>query len=673
MALWLPHAAADVPESAPKAAPPTLEAIYRLELRDRADATTAIAELERLRPSAPRGSDIQRELLTALGVAYAERRQPVAAEALARELADLAAALGDAATAAASQLVYAHIEERDGDLTRAEQLVSQSLQTDPSPPLTRRRYRMWVLRSTVEFERGRIDVALAAAQEAQRVADSVGDARLRQRAREQLANVLSSARQDEKALAYADEAVALANAGGDPGYRSQAYNLRALVLGTMGRVDEQRDAMRTAIGLADQAGWRSQQALLMANSADSYLRTSEYEAAKARAQQALPLARESRNTTALIVAYANLGLAELGAGEVEPGRAHLEEALAMERHKGAMQGEADILAEMAPALERAGDLTHALEGFLRLRELQDQLRESRRQRAVLRLQQGYQREEQAREIALLARQGQLQDEQLRAEALRHRLWMAGSAAGALVLLVLALLLREGRRVNARMALTNELLRVQGGQDPLTGLANRRQVHAVLRGREGAFVGTVMLVDIDHFKRINDTVGHAGGDVVLVEVARRLRETLRNADLLARWGGEEFLVVLPTLPQAQTEAFALRLLHAIGDASVPTPNGPLRVTASIGFAGFPLPEPTHAMCWEDALHLVDTALYIAKGHGRNRACGVRRLSCADAMSLSRPERALEDAWHAGEAELSLIGGPAPVHGALEEAAQTAQPA
>src|SRR5437870_5330146 len=100
-------------------------------------------------------------------------------------------------------------------------------------------------------------------------------------------------------------------------------------------------------------------------------------------------------------------------------------------------------------------------------------------------------------------------------------------------------------------------------------------------------GTLFLIDVDHFKQINDRSGHAGGDAVLVEVARRPRATLRDDDLVVRWGGEEFLVLVGPLPVAEAEVLAHRLLCALADHPVVHGGQAVGVSASIGYGVFPM--------------------------------------------------------------------------------------
>nr|WP_290428619.1 GGDEF domain-containing protein [Defluviimonas salinarum] len=155
-------------------------------------------------------------------------------------------------------------------------------------------------------------------------------------------------------------------------------------------------------------------------------------------------------------------------------------------------------------------------------------------------------------------------------------------------------------------------------DPLTGLNNRRYALPHLariaeRARAAGRQFAVMVLDLDRFKAINDSRGHAAGDAVLIEVAARLRGNLRAVDLLARIGGEEFLVALPDTTPEAAQATAERLRRVIGDRPVPMPDGAaaIPVTLSIGLALGPGPASV-----EDLVDLADRALMGSKADGRN---------------------------------------------------------
>ena len=159
-------------------------------------------------------------------------------------------------------------------------------------------------------------------------------------------------------------------------------------------------------------------------------------------------------------------------------------------------------------------------------------------------------------------------------------------------------------------------------DPLTGLYNRRYALSFLErlaaaAWDGGRPFAVMVADLDHFKQVNDQFGHAAGDAVLVRVARELRRQLGENDLVARIGGEEFLIAIPDTTRAEARQTACKLCRVIEEmpVSVPVVQEPLHVTISIGATmGLPLqgPRPRVTALLEQA----DRALYRAKADGRN---------------------------------------------------------
>jgi diguanylate cyclase (GGDEF)-like protein len=182
-------------------------------------------------------------------------------------------------------------------------------------------------------------------------------------------------------------------------------------------------------------------------------------------------------------------------------------------------------------------------------------------------------------------------------------------------------------------------------------------------QSGRFEGALLLVDIDHFKRVNDVHGHAAGDQVLVEVARRLNEAVRSDDLVVRWGGEEFLILAPRAAPEQVEQMAARVLRTLCDTSIHVGAGTgLRVTASIGYARFPLPPYGTEVPWEQAINLADMALYTAKNQGRNRAVGIVSTTASSAEALREIEADFDRAWHAGRVTLLQTPGPEPFRSA-----------
>ena len=160
------------------------------------------------------------------------------------------------------------------------------------------------------------------------------------------------------------------------------------------------------------------------------------------------------------------------------------------------------------------------------------------------------------------------------------------------------------------------------RDPLTGVWNRRQFEVALAGEidrvaRAGEPAMVLMIDIDHFKSVNDTHGHAAGDLVLKEVAQALRECIRPMDTLARFGGEEFAMILPNCPPLFGHVVAERVRYKVQQRSVEVaPGQRIQVTVSVGGAFAPQWVRSSALLWVER---ADQQLYRAKSEGRDRAC------------------------------------------------------
>src|ERR1700722_12084174 len=176
-----------------------------------------------------------------------------------------------------------------------------------------------------------------------------------------------------------------------------------------------------------------------------------------------------------------------------------------------------------------------------------------------------------------------------------------------------------KSVEAELERARDALEFKAAHDQLTTLLNRGPILEILDRelarsfRENGRTA-VLLGDLDHFKRINDTYGHPAGDEVLLEVARRLTTTVRNYDSLGRIGGEEFLIVLPGCAAPDAMARAEQLREAIAALPISTAQGSLSVTVSVGVI---VAQGAGLTTSKDVLREADIALYAAKAAGRNR--------------------------------------------------------
>ncbi|HEX9619401.1 MAG TPA: diguanylate cyclase [Polyangiaceae bacterium] len=207
---------------------------------------------------------------------------------------------------------------------------------------------------------------------------------------------------------------------------------------------------------------------------------------------------------------------------------------------------------------------------------------------------------------------------------------------------LELRLRTGRRIielQRELVHAREALRVEALQDALTGLLNRRAMMQALTSEVARAARTqmhlcVFSVDLDHFKHINDTWGHAAGDAVLREAAQRMRSGIRAYDTLGRTGGEEFMVLVPDCDVRLGAIVAERVRRLVADGPVAYGAERIPVTCSVGVAGTDLSPRTD----NDALvRASDAALYRAKRAGRDRVVVAIAADWPDAVRKGEPSR------------------------------------
>jgi diguanylate cyclase (GGDEF)-like protein len=211
-------------------------------------------------------------------------------------------------------------------------------------------------------------------------------------------------------------------------------------------------------------------------------------------------------------------------------------------------------------------------------------------------------------------------------------------------------LHTARRIlGLEQALKSEVedKRRQSLTDPLTGAHNRRYFDQHLqRDFKGAQRGggplSLLMLDIDHFKRINDRFGHPAGDAVLQEVVRRIAMCLpRETDWCARVGGEEFVIVLGNTPLVGAAQVAERIRETIGGVPLPTPAGPIAATASIGVVEFQPGASHELVSVESLMHELDSNMYVSKLNGRNR------------VTLPAPSRVVPPSVQAGRQPLQTL--------------------
>jgi diguanylate cyclase (GGDEF)-like protein len=336
-----------------------------------------------------------------------------------------------------------------------------------------------------------------------------------------------------------------------------------------------------------------------------------------------------------------------------------------------------MLDEKGHMLERAGQHQQALAIVREQQALQQQSARAERDRAIAALQEEFDAHRRSQQIALLQRENRLKDAELDK---RRTVQIATTFAAVLTVLasaVVYVMYRRAARSNARLKELNAQLEFRSSHDALTGLHNRRSLtqRMASRARDGrgdrrsgarAGVDCFVLMDVDHFKSINDRWGHGAGDAVLVDVARRLAAVVRDTDMVVRWGGEEFLIHAPGMDPDSVATMAGRILETVGATPVDIGSRRIPVTLTAGIVAL-APLADDAFDWQAAVRLADWALYQGKAQGRNQARIVTRL-CA---SLATVMAALE-CGNDGHGVASLLAVDC-VHGPRQDPRQPAQAA
>jgi diguanylate cyclase (GGDEF)-like protein len=405
-----------------------------------------------------------------------------------------------------------------------------------------------------------------------------------------------------------------------------------------GHPDRGRVAYYKGLQIAHANGLTLFEANALGNIADSWLEDGNYVEAERAARAALPLAVRAGDPATRRIAEANLGFALAGQGHVADGLVYVDRVVAEERADGSMPDLANMLIEKSRMLDKAGQVRQALQALQEHHQVAAKLAAAEHENTARVLQEQFEAQRRAIQIESLRRENAMKDAQIR----KRRVWQLIATVGAGLALVLCgfvwRLYRRSVRTSARLRELNGELAFHSTHDALTGLLNRRSFRDAMAARTPGPGRCFILLDIDHFKTINDRLGHAAGDEVLVEVARRLRAAVDARSTVLRWGGEEFLVHADGGDATVHADLVRALLAAVADTPVTAADGQrLAVTITAGALSLPA-GADDAIDWQHALALADAALYRGKQDGRRCAY----LDVADAAgAVSRSLRLSSD--------------------------------
>jgi diguanylate cyclase (GGDEF)-like protein len=449
------------------------------------------------------------------------------------------------------------------------------------------------------------------------------------------------------------EVIARAEAIGFVEMLALAHLNRGYLHALTGERDKQLQALSAAVAVSsDDSALAGVEVISRANLADYYLSQEDFEAALDHARRARRLAGELDDRQGEAVALANEGIAMARLGQLEPGVAALRESMRIAEAEGYRQLLVDINEQLVSILEDGGRYREALQAMHAVAAVREEITRQERERAVLEVQEKYASERKNREIERLSAENRLKEAEVAGRTWRQRLWAAIAIALALAAVVLVQWLARSRRLNRNLSVANASLAEETSHDALTGAANRRHFDQLMAQLTVArtSVGLIVL-DLDHFKQINDSHGHEAGDAVLVEVTRRLQRLLREQDTVVRWGGEEFVLVLPGTGEEGLAMLVGRVLRTIGQEPVRSGSRAIRATVSAGCVAHPVGPGQQ---WEDAFRLADAAMYLAKQQGRNQAVCVSVVDTAVSAAMAGED--LLAAERTGTVALAKIAGP-----------------
>jgi diguanylate cyclase (GGDEF)-like protein len=596
----------------------------RIEMLDWADPERA-EKLVDAQPTLADMDDSDIQALEVRGMVYADVHRDTDVDATILRLQSIAQAGDKSAIGAAHYVRSYSLYQRDQYAAASAELSQVDLETIESDS---ERYRMSILRGNTLRGLGQAEAALPYLERALDLAHDMDDGPRSLHAMLWLARIYINTGNYDRASEQLEAARRLAIMLDDETALVEVDGCTSDIADQRGDRVAERRASLSSLEHAKRAGSNKWLAHALVNLGDSYLKTRDFRESLKYSKEALPIVLRLRGSGDEPIVLFNEGIANIGLGNIKPGEKLAEGAIAEALAGDNLLDAQELLREYADALEHAGYLMMAIQAYHRYDEVGAKIMTNTRQRAFLELSARFDDERKARELELLRRDNALKASEMHAQRLRQQLIIAAALFIACICAALTWAFARVRRANDKLRFNSE-------RDALTGLRNRRYFNEHVLSVDGArpVGGCVLLADLDHFKRINDTLGHPAGDAVLATVSHRLSAALRESDKLVRWGGEEFLAVLDPITPEQADRTVERLLRAMRRDPVLWNGHAIECTISIGYACFPMTGSATEISLESAIGLIDKALYEAKRRGRNRACLISAVTARDARELT----------------------------------------
>jgi diguanylate cyclase (GGDEF)-like protein len=647
-----------------------IDALQSLSEKDNAQALTELVALgQTLRPDTP--YLVRREYLSTLMDIQVDAAKMDAVEASVAELLKLAQANRDPVGVVLATAKSAHIMVLSG---KTEAALAQLMAVETTALQAVDARALWFFYSTLgnaQLTVGRFEAALESTLKSLQYAkDSPKQVKtLHLRSLNLLCKVYMAMTNWDKALQVIEEGLVVANEVGSRKLQGTLYLNQGATLASLGRPKASVEAYEKALRIGQEAGLIGLQGTALNNIGDSYLISKNYPKAEVFARKAMGKFSEAGEMGGVATAKSNVGFALMGQGKTRDGAAEVRAAIQFIQKSGAKTDQEAILGELGRMYEQLGLYQDAVTTIREQQALTVQLFRADREKSVATLQAQFDAVQRQKQIELLARENSLKDAEISNQRLQNIVTLLGAVVTVMGGVFVFLLYRRVRKTNQKLREANLKLEFHSVRDPLTGLFNRRSFLELMNNRAtGVANGRreddnpdspdgLMILDVDHFKNINDTMGHAGGDAVLIEIAKRLRSTVRDTDMVMRWGGEEFLIYSPKSNAEHLKNLATRVLKVIAETPMDVDEKTMTITVTGGFLSLPFSGLSEHDCnWEKAMQIADMALYLGKVNGRNRAYGLNRLRAPFEQVMPVLERDISAALKAGMVELVEVMGP-----------------
>ncbi|MDX1570701.1 MAG: diguanylate cyclase [Xanthomonadales bacterium] len=599
------------------------------------------------------------DVLLARGVAARLRDEFSAAEALFAQAGEAAEALPDEMRAAKALYELSIIQFFRGQYADALTQVEQAYQRFVTLEDLRGQGKALNIIGILHGSQGRLDESLEAMLQALVISRQTGNVNSEQALLNNIALTFHKLDKWDQALEVYEQALALARQLEDRHSISLALSNMAIAANNLGMAEDALQYNTQALEIAGEIGSESLQIRALNGLSDVSRVQGDYEAALDFTRRALAIAGDSEDRTVAFGPKLDLARIERHFGRYQQAHTAVDEVLRATREQDDRELLSSALREKAEISEAEGDFQSALSHYREHVDIQRELFNEESDRTIAGLRARFEAEQKDSEIARLNYEKRLQELALsEQEALleKRRTQRNGIVVGLVAIFIIAFLAYQRytqRRITRELSSLVEqrtadlqeaneelqsayaLVEKKSLTDDLTGLRNRRFAMARIpddvdfvdqQYRRGETDGTDLLfflIDLDHFKSVNDTYGHAAGDLVIAQTAELLRKLFREQDYIVRWGGEEFLAVVRFANRAEAPGFAERMRETFATYEFDIgADEPIRRTCSIGFAVYPFfrDDPSR-VGWEQVVDVADLCLYAAKKSRRNAWVGL----------------------------------------------------